>query len=71
MRAKSLGQIAYEAAFPLHRTAKAHNDYPPSWDRIARAVLRGVRRRDEWDYEKAMRSLPNKGATGGAGGDVQ
>ena len=59
MKAKSLGQIAYEAAFRTRRTPKAHSDYPPAWDRVAKAVERAVRRTDRLDYERAMRTLPN------------
>lgn len=64
MKAKSLGQIAYEAAFRTRRTPKAHNDYPPAWDRVAKAVERAIRRKAAWDYERAMRSLPNAPVVG-------
>lgn len=45
MKAKSLGQVAYEAAFTHRRTPKAHNDYPHAWDRVAKAVERDVWRK--------------------------
>ena len=59
MKAKSLGQIAYEAAFRTRRVPKAHNEYPAAWDRVAKAVLCAVRRKDRLDDERALRSLPN------------
>jgi hypothetical protein len=60
VKAKSLGQIAYEEAFLTRRTPKAHNDYPPVWDRVARAVERAIRRKAALDYERAMRLLHDK-----------
>jgi hypothetical protein len=52
---KSLGQIAWEAAFTKQRKPYAHTDYPAAWDRVARAVLRAVRRKN---FARFMRMRP-------------
>ena len=47
MKPKSLGQVAYEAAFRNKRLPYAHKSYPVAWDRVAKAVERAIRRRVE------------------------
>jgi hypothetical protein len=60
---KSLGQIAYEAAFTHNRKPYAHTDYPAAWDRVARAVLKAVRRRNTAAYRSMVDAVTAKGTT--------
>lgn len=57
MKRKSLGQLAYEACLPSRYKRKAHNNYPPVWDKVARAVELGLLRREDWYYSKARKAL--------------
>jgi hypothetical protein len=61
---KSLGQIAWEAAFSKQRKPYAHTDYPAAWDRVAKAVLKAVRRRSTAAYRSMVDAVTAGGTNG-------